>query len=156
MKAVPLFITAAILVVGVSATSVAQTKKTKHAAGSKAQKEKLVRTKSGLQYHDIKVGKGKSPKPTDTVRVRYTGTLPNGTVFDSTKKHGTDYDEFPLNRVIPGWTEGIGSMKVGGKRKLVIPPNLGYGANGTPDGTIPPNATLIFEVELLAINPSGR
>jgi FKBP-type peptidyl-prolyl cis-trans isomerase len=110
----------------------------------------IVTTASGLRYIDIKVGDGESPKPTDNVTVHYTGWLTNGTKFDSSVDRGTPAT-FPLNGVIKGWTEGVGSMKVGGKRRLIIPSDLGYGAAGY--GTlIPGGATLIFDVELLKIN----
>jgi FKBP-type peptidyl-prolyl cis-trans isomerase len=90
-----------------------------------------------------------SPKVTDTVKVHYQGTLLNGTVFDSSIERGQPIS-FPLNRVIPGWTEGLQLMKVGDKFKFEIPPNLAYGAN-SPSPAIPPNSTLVFEVELLGI-----
>ncbi|MGN6506381.1 MAG: FKBP-type peptidyl-prolyl cis-trans isomerase [Tepidisphaeraceae bacterium] len=106
-------------------------------------------TASGLQIETLKEGTGPSPKATDTVKVHYTGKLIDGTVFDSSVERGQPI-EFPLNGVIPGWTEGLQLMKVGGKARLVIPPELGYGANGAPP-SIPPNATLVFDVELLGI-----
>jgi len=104
---------------------------------------------SGLWTLDVVKGTGPSPGPTDTVTVHYTGWLIDGTKFDSSVDRGEPID-FPLNRVIPGWTEGVGGMQVGGTRFLVIPHELGYGENGAPP-VIPPKATLVFEVELLGI-----
>ena len=109
------------------------------------------KTDTGMVYRSLKDGTGASPKATDTVRVHYRGTLPDGKEFDSSIARGQPA-EFPLNRVIKCWTEGVQKMKVGGKAKLTCPPELAYGERGTPGGPIPPNATLIFEVELLAIN----
>lgn len=102
-------------------------------------------TASGLKYVDIVQGDGASPRLGQTVVVNYTGTLENGTKFGDGRS-----SEFRLGEVIPGWNEGIQSMKVGGKRKLIVPAPLGYGAQGRPP-SIPPNSTLIFEVELLGI-----
>ena len=105
---------------------------------------------SGLVYESLKDGNGASPAATDVVRVHYRGTLADGgTEFDSSYKRG-EPAEFPLNRVIPCWTEGLQKMKVGGKAKLTCPPAIAYGARGA-GGVIPPNATLNFEVELLGI-----
>jgi peptidylprolyl isomerase len=108
----------------------------------------LTKTASGLQYEDLVVGTGDTPQPTDMVTVHYTGTLADGTVFDASRQHGGPVS-FPLNGVIKGWTEGVGSMQVGGTRKLVIPPDLGYGSRA--NGPIPANSTLTFIVELLDI-----
>ncbi|MDO5290665.1 MAG: FKBP-type peptidyl-prolyl cis-trans isomerase [Pseudomonadota bacterium] len=105
---------------------------------------------SGLVYQSLKEGTGPSPAAADTVRVHYRGTLPDsGKEFDSSYARGQPA-EFPLNRVIPCWTEGVQKMKVGGKAKLVCPPAIAYGSRGA-GGVIPPNATLHFEVELLGI-----
>ena len=107
-------------------------------------------TASGLKYQVLKSGAGTvSPKATDTVKVHYHGTLLNGTVFDSSVQRGEPIS-FPLDRVITGWTEGLQLMKVGDKFKFEIPGNLAYGES-SPSPTIPPNSTLVFEVELLGI-----
>jgi FKBP-type peptidyl-prolyl cis-trans isomerase FkpA len=113
-------------------------------------KEDVKTTDSGLQYKITKEGTGKSPKATDTVVVHYEGKLLDGTVFDSSIKRGQPID-FPLNRVIPGWTEGLQLIKEGGKAILYIPSKLAYGPRGTPGGPIGPNETLIFEVELIKV-----
>jgi FKBP-type peptidyl-prolyl cis-trans isomerase len=110
----------------------------------------MTTTASGLKYMVLKQGTGTvSPKASDTVTVHYTGTLLDGTVFDSSVQRGTPAT-FGLSQVIPGWTEGLQLMHVGDKFKFEIPPNLAYGAN-SPSPLIPPNSTLVFEVELLGI-----
>ncbi len=114
--------------------------------------EKMTRTASGLQYEDLVPGSGDSPKAGKKVTVHYTGWLTNGTKFDSSVDRNEPFSfVIGAGQVIPGWDEGVMSMKIGGKRKLVIPPQLGYGAAGA-GGVIPPNATLVFEVILLDIN----
>ena len=107
-------------------------------------------TKSGLVYRSVKDGSGPSPLSTDKVKVHYKGTFPDGKEFDSSYKRN-EPTEFPLNRVIACWTEGVQLMKVGGKAKLTCPSAIAYGERGA-GGVIPPNATLVFEIELLAIN----
>lgn len=111
-------------------------------------KPNIKTTASGLQYEVLTEGKGKSPKETDVVKVHYKGTLVDGTQFDSSYDRGQPA-EFPLNGVIRGWTEGLQLMKVGGKSRLFVPSELAYGPQGRPG--IPPNSTLIFEVELIDI-----
>jgi FKBP-type peptidyl-prolyl cis-trans isomerase FkpA len=108
-----------------------------------------VTSKSGLVYQSLKEGTGASPAATDVVKVHYRGTLADGKEFDSSYKRG-EPTEFPLNRVIPCWTEGVQMMKPGGKARLTCPPSIAYGARGA-GGVIPPNATLQFEIELLSI-----
>jgi peptidylprolyl isomerase len=117
-----------------------------NAAGGSGQ---MQTTATGLQYQDLVVGKGAFPAPGHPVTVHYTGWLTNGQKFDSSLDHGQPFT-FTLGQgeVIKGWDEGVATMHVGGKRKLVIPPQLGYGDQGA-GGTIPPGATLVFEVELL-------
>ena len=108
-------------------------------------------TASGLVYKSLKDGSGASPGATDIVKVHYRGTFTDGKEFDSSYKRGSPA-EFPLNRVIKCWTEGVQLMKVGGKAQLTCPAAIAYGERGTPGGPIPPNATLQFEVELLGVN----
>lgn len=116
---------------------------------------KTVTTSSGLQISDIKIGAGASPRPGQICVMHYTGWLSNGGAkgkkFDSSMDRGEPFEfTIGMRQVIAGWDEGVSSMKVGGKRTLIIPPQLGYGARGA-GGVIPPNATLIFEVELLDV-----
>lgn len=135
--------------------------KKQEAAGAEASKEgtaflaknaerpEVKVTDSGLQYEVLKAGTGASPTATETVEVHYHGTLLDGTVFDSSVERGETI-EFPLNRVIPGWTEGVQLMKEGAKYRFFIPYNLAYGANGSAP-KIPPYAALIFDVELFKV-----
>ena len=114
-------------------------------------KEGVMTTESGLQYKILSAGDGTvHPEATSAVKVHYTGMLTDGTIFDSSVQRGEPV-EFPLNGVIPGWTEGVQLMVVGDKFEFTIPGNLAYGENGMPQAGIGPNATLIFEVELLGI-----
>lgn len=113
--------------------------------------ENTVTTESGLKYVEITEGDGASPQKGQTVTVHYTGTLENGTKFDSSRDRNRPFQfNIGVGQVIQGWDEGVGTMKVGGRRKLIIPPELGYGSRGA-GGVIPPNATLIFDVELLKV-----
>jgi FKBP-type peptidyl-prolyl cis-trans isomerase FkpA len=132
------------------ALSLAQT--TKPAAMPPADSGATVTTSSGLVFKLIKQGNGPSPSATDTVKVHYRGTFPDGKEFDSSYSRGTPA-EFPLNRVIKCWTEGVQRLQVGGSARLTCPPAIAYGERGA-GGVIPPNATLNFEVELLGI--AGR
>jgi FKBP-type peptidyl-prolyl cis-trans isomerase FkpA/FKBP-type peptidyl-prolyl cis-trans isomerase FklB len=115
------------------------------------QKPGVKTTESGLQYEVVKEGAGKTPTENDTVRVHYTGTLTNGEKFDSSVDRG-EPAEFPVGGVIPGWTEALKLMKEGSKYKLAIPAKLAYGPSGRPG--IPPNSTLLFDVELLEVKPA--
>ena len=125
------------------------------ASAAPARAQPVTTTSTGLGMIDTKVGTGPSPKPGQTVVVHYTGWLyeggKRGKKFDSSVDRGQPF-EFPLGKgqVIPGWDEGVATMKVGGKRTLIIPPSLGYGSSGA-GGVIPPNATLIFDIELLGV-----
>ena len=134
----------ALLLAPVLAGAAAQT------AESAAQEAGAQVLPSGLVIRMLKEGQGPQPMATDTVRVHYRGTFGDGREFDSSLKRGKPA-EFPLNRVIPCWTEGVQRIKVGGKAKLACPAEIAYGAKGTPGGPIPPNTTLFFDVELLGI-----
>ena len=125
-------------------------------AGGAGADDKLVTNPSGLKYHDEVVGSGTEAVAGKTVEVHYTGWLDKsgqkGTKFDSSVDRGDKFTfHLGAKEVIKGWDEGVAGMKVGGKRKLIIPSKLAYGARGTPDGTIPPNSELTFEVELLEV-----
>lgn len=113
--------------------------------------DQAVTTPSGLKYIDLQEGTGATPQPGQTVVVHYTGTLEDGTKFDSSRDRNQPFKfKIGVGQVIKGWDEGVGTMKVGGRRQLIIPAELGYGSRGA-GGVIPPNATLIFDVELLKI-----
>jgi peptidylprolyl isomerase len=122
------------------------------AGTASTEKAEMVTTASGLKYIDMVVGTGAAPKPGQTISVHYTGWLKDGTEFDSSVRRGQPF-QFPIGKgqVIKGWDEGVATMKVGGKRKLVIPPALAYGEAGAGGGRIPPNAELTFDVELLGV-----
>jgi len=138
-----------------SSSSSSSTPAAEESGGSQAYLDKAaempgaIRTPSGLVYRELTPGTGASPKATDEVKVHYRGTLVNGTEFDSSYKRN-EPATFPLNQVIPCWTEGVQKMKVGGKSQLVCPASIGYGDRGAPPD-IPGGATLIFEIELLSI-----
>lgn len=146
----------------IEARQKAQQKKIEESKGNKEKGEKFLAdnkekegvkvTESGLQYKVLEKGTGKSPNKEDQVRVDYEGTLVDGTVFDSSYERG-EPATFPLNRVIPGWTEGLQLMKEGAKYKFFIPGDLAYGQNPPPGSPIGVNETLIFEVELHEVNP---
>ncbi|MBC7962409.1 MAG: FKBP-type peptidyl-prolyl cis-trans isomerase [Steroidobacteraceae bacterium] len=121
------------------------------AKDAKKSETKTVTTASGLKYTDVVVGKGASPVSGKQVKVHYTGTLESGKQFDSSVGKQPFSFVIGIGQVIQGWDEGVMTMKVGGKRKLIIPAKLGYGASGA-GGVIPPNATLLFDVELLDVS----
>ncbi|MDA8431019.1 MAG: FKBP-type peptidyl-prolyl cis-trans isomerase [Geobacteraceae bacterium] len=123
----------------------------KAVAKHKVAASKIVTTASGLKYIDVKIGSGASPVRGKQVKVHYTGTLENGKTFDSSVGRAPFSFVIGVGQVIAGWDEGVMGMKVGGKRKLIIPAKLGYGASGAGGGLIPPNATLLFDVELLDV-----
>jgi len=137
-----------------SATAAAEKGKSAAFRDTAAADTGAVKTASGLVFKTITPGRGASPKATDVVQVNYRGTLIDGTEFDASVKHGGPAT-FRLNGVVPCWTEGVQLMKLGEKAKLVCPSEIAYGDRGTPDGSIPPGATLVFEIELLSINPKG-
>jgi peptidylprolyl isomerase len=127
------------------------------APAASARDDKVTKTKSGLQYQDTKEGDGAKPATGDRCTMHYTGWLyangKKGKKFDSSVDRGMPFGfKIGKGQVIKGWDEGVATMKVGGKRTLIIPPDLGYGARGAGGGEIPPNATLLFEVELLKVN----
>ena len=148
MKIIAVFALSALLSLVPLSPSFAQA----DVAASAAKEPGAVVTASGLVYRSLKNGEGPTPAATETVKVHYRGTFPDGKEFDSSYSRGTPA-EFPLNRVIKCWTEGVQLMKVGGKAKLTCPAAIAYGEKGA-GGVIPPNALLQFEVELLGI--TGR
>lgn len=133
-----------------ASNAVSQTNQTPQPVQNSSESGTMITMSSGLQIQDLKVGGGQEAKSGDTVTVNYLGTLENGTKFDSSYDRNQPFTtQIGVGTVIKGWDEGIPGMKIGGKRKLIIPAELGYGANAA--GTIPPNSVLIFEVELLGI-----
>lgn len=140
---------AALLLASLAVSAPAANAAAKHKASAKA--GKMVTLPDGLKYQDLVVGKGPMPKVGQTVTVTYVGTLTNGTVFDASARHGDGTFSFPLGigQVIPGWDEGVKTMHVGGKRKLIVPPGLAYGQRPLPG--IPANSTLIFTIQLLKV-----
>ena len=156
MKRAASFLLAGIAAIALAAVPVfADEKASDKQKMEKKGESKMQRLPSGLQYEDVKVGDGAMPKTGQTCVMHYTGWLwvngAKGSKFDSSVDRGKPF-EFPLGQgaVIKGWDEGVATMKVGGKRNLLIPPSLGYGNRGA-GGVIPPNATLLFEVELLGV-----
>jgi FKBP-type peptidyl-prolyl cis-trans isomerase FkpA len=141
---VPLCVAVACLVAAAAAQA-----QPDDALAAAAKEEGAVVTPSGLVYRSLQEGQGASPRASDTVRVHYRGTFPDGREFDSSHKRGAAAS-FPLDRVIKCWTEGVQKMKVGGKAKLTCPAAIAYGERGA-GGVIPPKATLLFEVELVGI-----
>jgi FKBP-type peptidyl-prolyl cis-trans isomerase FkpA len=148
MNSIQAFFIALALSAGAASSALAQSDFAQVAAKEPGAKV----TASGLVFRSLQDGQGASPSAIDKVKVHYRGTVPDGKEFDSSYKRNQPID-FPLNAVIPCWTEGVQLMKVGGKAKLTCPPGIAYGARGA-GGVIPPNATLQFEVELIAI--AGR
>jgi FKBP-type peptidyl-prolyl cis-trans isomerase FkpA len=150
MRYLPIALSA-LLLAGLSAcaqTGTAPAAATPNAAAATAVTKTTL--PSGVIFESVRAGSGASPKATDTVKVNYRGTLTDGREFDSSYKRGQPIS-FPLNRVIPCWTEAVQLMKPGGKARVTCPPNTAYGSRGAGNA-VPPNATLIFDIELLSIN----
>ena len=134
-------------------TSTSSTSSTSAEASTTVSSAQEVTMPSGLKYQDLKVGDGTIAESGMTASVHYTGWLTDGTKFDSSVDSGRPFSfRLGAGQVIRGWDEGVKGMRVGGKRKLTVPPDLGYGQAGTPGGPIPPNATLVFDVELISVH----
>lgn len=147
MKRSLLPVAALLGLVSFGSASFAAPPKTKKMAKKMA--PKVITKPSGLKMQELRVGKGALARAGQTVSVNYRGTLQNGKMFDQSYGRGPFDFALGAGQVIKGWDEGVAGMRVGGKRRLIVPAKLGYGATGTPGGPIPPNATLIFDVELL-------
>ncbi len=142
----------ALVAAGCGASSGSPSKSAPAAATPPAQETKAHRLASGLVYVDVQMGVGKMAEPGTMVSVNYTGRLMDGTEFDGSSKRGVPYTfQLGAGSVIQGWEQGIRGMRIGGKRRLTVPPDLGYGARGFGGGVIPPNATLDFDIELVDV-----
>jgi FKBP-type peptidyl-prolyl cis-trans isomerase len=153
MKSNLLAVTSSLILIGVVLTGACAKKEEPTQGTAATAAPQPAANLSGLKMDDSRVGDGATAEAGKQVSVHYTGWLTDGTKFDSSKDHGQPFTfQLGAGQVIKGWDQGVAGMKVGGVRKLTIPPSLGYGASGAGGGLIPPNATLVFEVELLGVN----